>query len=173
MRTNPATALLAMGGSGSRDTVSAPCPTGPAPPHELFVLERFRRHGPGSRIDVVDLAAREAGYGLVDVLVFRSVFGNKILHAVSGLGAAVEEERHGASICSTSPDCVDQDQGWIAYDSGAWSCGRLRSDYSGAMDAGYAGAIAVLHGWHVRKLLIELCAGHFAELVRTSFSVAR
>ena len=60
---------------------------------------------------MVDLAAREAGYWLIDVLVLGDIFGAEALDAVSGLGAAVEEERHGASICSTPPDCVDVDQG--------------------------------------------------------------
>ena len=54
----------------------------------------FTDDRPGSRIDVVDLAAREAGYWLVDVLVLGDIFGAKALDAVSGLGAAVEEERH-------------------------------------------------------------------------------
>jgi hypothetical protein len=57
---------------------------------------------------VVDLAAREAGYRLIDVLVFGNVFGREALNEVSGPRAAVEEERHGASVCST----LDQKDRW-------------------------------------------------------------
>ena len=38
---------------------------------------------------MVDLAARETGHGLIDVVILGDVFGREALHAVSGLGAAV------------------------------------------------------------------------------------
>jgi hypothetical protein len=44
---------------------------------------------------MVDLAARETGHGLIDVVILGDVFGREALHAVSGLGAAVDEEGHG------------------------------------------------------------------------------
>ena len=55
----------------------------------------FTQDYTGCRIHMVDLAARETGHGLIDVVILGDVFGNKALHAVSGLGAAVDEEGHG------------------------------------------------------------------------------
>jgi len=46
------------------------------------------------RIHMMDLVTCRTGHRLVDVLVFRGIFGNKALNAVSGFGASVYKERH-------------------------------------------------------------------------------
>jgi hypothetical protein len=58
------------------------------------LFQFFADNRPGSRVYVMDLAARETSHRLIDVLILRDVFGDKTLHAVSGLGAAVDEEGH-------------------------------------------------------------------------------
>jgi hypothetical protein len=58
------------------------------------LFQFFADNRSGSRVYVMDLAARETGHGLIDVVVLGDVFGDKALHAVSGLGAAVDEEGH-------------------------------------------------------------------------------
>jgi len=50
--------------------------------------------GTRSRIYVMDLMACWTGHRLIDVAVLRNIFGTEALHAVSGFGAAVHEERH-------------------------------------------------------------------------------
>jgi hypothetical protein len=58
------------------------------------LFQFFADNRPGSRVYVMDLAARETGHGLIDVVILGDVFGREALHAVSGLGAAVDEEGH-------------------------------------------------------------------------------
>jgi hypothetical protein len=42
----------------------------------------------------MNLLADWTGHRLIDVVVLRSIFGSEALNAVSGFGAAVQEERH-------------------------------------------------------------------------------
>ena len=50
--------------------------------------------GSGTRIHVMDLAARWTGHRLIYVVVLRNIFGRKALNAIPGVRAAVHEERH-------------------------------------------------------------------------------
>ena len=52
----------------------------------------------------MDLVACRAGHRLIDVVVFRDVFGAEALDAVSGGWAAVEEERHIPSMRANCPN---------------------------------------------------------------------
>jgi hypothetical protein len=46
------------------------------------------------RINVMYLAANRTGHRPIGVAIFRGVLGNKALNTISGLGAAVQEQRH-------------------------------------------------------------------------------
>ena len=45
---------------------------------------------------MMDLAANRTAHGLVNVTILRNIFGAKALNVVSGFGAVVREQRHGA-----------------------------------------------------------------------------
>jgi hypothetical protein len=46
------------------------------------------------RVHVMYLMTYRTSHRLIDVAVFRGIFGNKALNAVSGVGAPVYKERH-------------------------------------------------------------------------------
>jgi len=58
----------------------------------LFGL--FAQDDAGMRVHVMYLMTYRTSHRLIDVAVFRGIFGNKALNAVSGLGAPVHKERH-------------------------------------------------------------------------------
>ncbi len=70
----------------------------------------FSQHPAGSRIHQVKLTAHRARDRLIGFLVLRNVFGGKALNAVSGIGAAIHEERHTNSIARHAAKQIDLDQ---------------------------------------------------------------
>jgi hypothetical protein len=58
----------------------------------LFGL--FAQDDAGMRVHVMYLMTYRTSRRLIDVAVFRGIFGNKPLNAVSGVGAPVHKERH-------------------------------------------------------------------------------
>ena len=58
----------------------------------LFGL--FAQDDAGMRVHVMYLMTYRTSHRLIDVAVFRDIFGNKALNAVSGVGAPVYKKRH-------------------------------------------------------------------------------
>ena len=58
----------------------------------LFGL--FAQDDAGMRVHVMYLMTYRTSHRLIDVAVFRGIFGNKALNAVSGVWAPVYKERH-------------------------------------------------------------------------------
>jgi hypothetical protein len=58
----------------------------------LFGL--FAQDDAGMRVHVTYLMTYRTSHRLIDVAVFRGVFGHKALNAVSGVWAPVHKERH-------------------------------------------------------------------------------
>ena len=58
----------------------------------LFGL--FAQDDAGMRVHVMYLMTYRTSHRLIDVAVFRGIFGNKPLNAVSAVGAPVHKERH-------------------------------------------------------------------------------
>ena len=70
----------------------------------LFGL--FAQDDAGMRVHVMYLMTYRTSHRLIDVAVFRGIFGNKALNAVSGVGAAVYEERQ-AELTSDEGQAVE------------------------------------------------------------------
>jgi hypothetical protein len=54
----------------------------------------FRQDDAGMRVHVMYLMTYRTSHRLIDVVVFRDIFGNKALNAISGIWASVYNERH-------------------------------------------------------------------------------
>jgi hypothetical protein len=57
----------------------------------------FAQNDAGMRVHVMYLMTYRTSHRLIDVAVFRGIFGNKPLNAVSRVGAPVHKERHAES----------------------------------------------------------------------------
>jgi hypothetical protein len=61
----------------------------------LFGL--FAQNDAGMRVHVMYLTTCRTGHRFIDVVVYRGIFGNKALNAVSSFWAAVQKQRHAGS----------------------------------------------------------------------------
>jgi hypothetical protein len=57
-------------------------------------LKMVAQDDAGMRVHVMYLMTYRTSHRVIDVAVFRGIFGNKALNAVSGVGAPVYKERH-------------------------------------------------------------------------------
>ena len=61
----------------------------------------FAQGDAGMRVHVMYLMTYRTSHRLIDVVVFRGIFGNKALNAVSAVWAPVHKERHAGIVPET------------------------------------------------------------------------